>query len=125
MAFAHPRHPQPVQLTLQPRVPHERRHRPAAVSVLFAAACGAAGLGIFAGRLARPALVLAGLLGLVFWVAEGFGGIVTGQATDPNSGPLLILLAACFWPAAHAAATASAAKGGGADHSPSSLAALP
>ena len=99
-------------------------HGPA-VSVLFAVACGAAGLGIFAGRLARPALVLAGLLGLVFWVAEGFGGIVTGQATDPNSGPLLILLAACFWPPAHAAATASAAMGGGADHSPSSLAALP
>jgi hypothetical protein len=21
-----------------------------------------------------------------------------GQATDPNSGPLLMLLAACFWP---------------------------
>jgi hypothetical protein len=44
--------------------------------------------------------VLAGLLGLLFWVAEGFGGITTGQATDPNSGPLLILLAACFWPPA-------------------------
>ena len=42
--------------------------------------------------------VLAGLLGLGFRVAEGFGGLTTGQATDPNSGLLLILLAACFWP---------------------------
>ena len=56
------------------------------------------GSAIFADRLARPALVLACLLGLLFWVAEGFGGLVTGQATDPNTGPLLILLAACFWP---------------------------
>jgi hypothetical protein len=92
-----------------------------AVSILLAAACGAAGLGIFAGRLARPALVLAGLLGLVFWVAEGFGGIATGQATDPNTGPLLILLAACFWPASRPDATAGSAAG----HSASSLAALP
>jgi hypothetical protein len=91
-----------------------------AVSVLLAAACAAAGLGIFAGRTTRPALVLAGLLGLAFWVAEGFGGIATGQATDPNSGPLLILLAACFWPSAQAVAAPSAA-----DHGPSSLAALP
>ena len=42
--------------------------------------------------------MLAGLLGLLFWVAEGFGGLSSGQATEPNSGPLLILLAACFWP---------------------------
>jgi hypothetical protein len=33
------------------------------------------------------------------WVAgEDFGGILTGHATDPNSGLLLVLLAAVFWP---------------------------
>jgi hypothetical protein len=69
-----------------------------AVSLLLAAACAATGLAIFTDRLTRPALVLAAALGLVFWVAEGFGGIATGQGTDPNTGPLLILLAACFWP---------------------------
>jgi hypothetical protein len=69
-----------------------------AASVVIAAACALAGAGIFARQLARPALILAVLLGLLFWVAEGFGGLTTGQATDPNSGPLLILLAACFWP---------------------------
>jgi hypothetical protein len=69
-----------------------------AASVLLAAACAATGLALVTGRLIRPAIVLACLLGLVFWVAEGFGGIATGQGTDPNTGPLLILLAACFWP---------------------------
>jgi hypothetical protein len=69
-----------------------------AVSVLLAARCGLTASAIFADRLARPALILAGLLGLLFWTAEGFGGIATGQATGPNTGPLLILLAVCFWP---------------------------
>jgi hypothetical protein len=47
---------------------------------------------------ATPALVLACLLGLLPWVAQSFGGLTTGQATDPNSGALPVLLAACFWP---------------------------
>ena len=65
--------------------------------------------------------MLACLLGLLFWVAEGFGGIATGQATDPNSGPLLILLAACFWPPSRSAATAGSETA----QSPSSRVALP
>jgi hypothetical protein len=69
-----------------------------AASVVLYALFAATGLGIFSARLTRPALVLGCLLGLLFWVAEGFGGIATGHATDPNSGPLLILLAACYWP---------------------------
>ena len=39
------------------------------------------------------------VLALVIWVfGENFGGLLTGQATDPNTGPLLILLAAAYWP---------------------------
>jgi hypothetical protein len=68
------------------------------VSLLLYGLCVLAGLAVFAGRLTRPGLILAGLLGLLFWIAEGFGVIATGQATDPNTGPLLILLSACFWP---------------------------
>lgn len=71
-----------------------------AASVLLAGLCLAAGAAIWVRRLTRPALVLAGLLGLLFWIAQAFGGLATGMATDPNSGPLLILLAACFWPPA-------------------------
>jgi hypothetical protein len=76
-----------------------------AVSVLLAGLCLAAGAAIWVRPLTRPALVLAGLLGLLFWIAQAFGGLATGMATDPNSGPLLILLAACFWPPAGRPAT--------------------
>jgi hypothetical protein len=49
---------------------------------------------------ARLAIVFAGVLALAIWVAgEGLGGLLAGgQATDPNSGPLLILLALAYWP---------------------------
>ena len=47
----------------------------------------------------RPALVLAVVLSLLIWVfGEAFGEIATGQATDPNTGPLLVLFAAALWP---------------------------
>jgi len=37
----------------------------------------------------------------VIWVAvENFGGILAGGATDPNSGPLVILLVLSYWPLA-------------------------
>ena len=33
------------------------------------------------------------------WAAgEHFGSLFSGTATDPNSGPLLLLIAAAFWP---------------------------
>jgi len=31
-------------------------------------------------------------------VRKNFGKITTGSATDPNTGPLLVLLAAAYWP---------------------------
>ena len=43
------------------------------------------------------------------WLAEGLGGILTGSATDPGTGPLLALLALAFWPAAPAAGPAAPA----------------
>jgi len=49
---------------------------------------------------ARAALVLAIVVSLVIWVVgEGFGMILAGGATDPNSGLLLMLLALTYWPA--------------------------
>jgi hypothetical protein len=73
------------------------QHGPAA-SVVIWALCLLAGFSVLSARLTRAGLVLACLLGLLIWAAEGFGFLLSGQATDPNSGPLLILLAACFWP---------------------------
>ncbi|MGH3829885.1 MAG: hypothetical protein ACRDRS_05440 [Pseudonocardiaceae bacterium] len=59
-------------------------------------------LGVFAPPpLARATLILAMLVAIGYWIiGENFGGIFTGQGTDPNSGPLLILLAAAYWPLA-------------------------
>ena len=74
-------------------------HRGTQISVAVAVACAVVALGVFSRRARRPVLVIAAGIGLLFWIAEGFGGIFTGEGTDPNTGPLLILLAACYWPA--------------------------
>ncbi len=69
------------------------------VCLALAAAFAFTGAGILLRATTRAALVLAVILALFIWLAgEDFGGILTGQATDPNTGPLLILLAAAFWP---------------------------
>ena len=49
---------------------------------------------------ARGTLVLAVVTAAVIWVfGQDLGEIMTGGATDPNSGPLLALLALAYWPA--------------------------
>jgi hypothetical protein len=49
--------------------------------------------------LARVLLALSIASAVVIWVVgENFGQILSGQGTDPNTGPLLILLAVAFWP---------------------------
>jgi hypothetical protein len=43
---------------------------------------------------AKEFLILAAVLNLIYWVVgQGLGGIFQGGATDPNAGPLFILLA--------------------------------
>ena len=57
------------------------------------------GAGILVPGTTRAALLLAVVAGLAVWVVgENFGMVFTGMATDPGSGPLLILLAAAYWP---------------------------
>jgi hypothetical protein len=68
------------------------------ISIVLAVLCVLVAVGVMARATLRAALVLAMALGLGFWVAQGLGGIFTGQGTDPNTGPLLVLLAACYWP---------------------------
>jgi hypothetical protein len=72
------------------------------ISIVLALLCVLVAMGVMAAPTLRPALVLAMALGLAFWLAQGLGGIFTGQGTDPNTGPLLVLLAACYWPVAGA-----------------------
>jgi hypothetical protein len=53
---------------------------------------------------ARATLILAIVVAAVIWVVgEALGTILTGGGTDPNSGPLLALLALAYWPLATAA----------------------
>jgi hypothetical protein len=75
------------------------------ISVVLASFCAFTAIGILTRRLARLAVVTAIALGLLIWIAEGLGGILTGRGTDPNSGLLLILLAASFWPRSQPSAT--------------------
>jgi hypothetical protein len=78
-------------------------HDGLAVSVVLAIAIVVVAVGVFLPPpAARATLVLALVLAAAIWLAEGLGGILTGSGTDPNSGPLLALLAIAYWPVATA-----------------------
>jgi hypothetical protein len=74
-------------------------HGPQAAIVLAAAFALVALAPCLPARAARPLIALALALSAVLWLAQGLGGILTGSATDPNTAPLLALLALAFWPA--------------------------
>ncbi len=58
------------------------------------------GFGPLVFRRATPFLAAGGLLATFFWISgQGLGGIFTGSGTDPNSGPLIVLLALAMAPA--------------------------
>ena len=75
-------------------------HRGAVIATVLGVLLAVAGLGVLAPRpLRRVTVILAICLAIAIWViGEDFGGILTGHGTDPNSGPLLALLALAFWP---------------------------
>jgi hypothetical protein len=53
------------------------------------------GVAVLRGWHAKPFLVLAIVISLVYWVVgQGLGGIFTGQATDVSTAPLVIVIAA-------------------------------
>jgi hypothetical protein len=71
------------------------------VSVVLAITFLLIGLAVAIPAATRPALTLAIIIATAIWVlTENLGGILTGTGTDPNTGPLLILLAAAYWPLA-------------------------
>jgi hypothetical protein len=69
-------------------------------SVVLAIALVIVAAGVYLpARYAKGTLVLAIVIAAVTWVfGEAFGVILTGGGTDPNSGPLLALLALTYWP---------------------------
>jgi hypothetical protein len=75
-------------------------HHGTTAAILLAVVCAVVSVGVYFGpRFTRFTLVI-GIVTFVFiWVAtENFGGILAGGATDPNSGPLVIVLAVTYWP---------------------------
>ena len=77
-------------------------HHGTEFSVVFAVLCIVIALAVFVPPLVRPALVTVLVFSLAMWLAEDFGGILTSQGTDVNSGPLLALLAWTYWPVGRA-----------------------
>jgi hypothetical protein len=71
-----------------------------AASVALAVALVLIAVGVYLpAPAAKATLVLAVVVAAVIWVfGEAFGMILAGGATDPNSGPLLALLALAYWP---------------------------
>ncbi len=64
------------------------------IAVVLAFASFAIGIAVARNWHARAFLIAAIVLNLAYWVlGQGFGGIFNGGATDPNAGPLFVLLA--------------------------------
>jgi hypothetical protein len=83
-------------------------HQGLAASVVLAVGLTIIAAGVFLPPpLARGGLILAFVVAAFFWVfGQAFGQILTGGATDPNSAPLLALLAVAYWPSARVAGRA-------------------
>lgn len=75
-------------------------HHGTAAAVLLAVVCVVVAVGVYLPpRATKVTLVLAMVVFAIVWAAtQDFGGILAGGATDPNSGPLLIMLALLYWP---------------------------
>ena len=75
-------------------------HQGLAASVVLAVLMILIAIGVYLPpSAARAALALAAALAAAIWVAgQDLGGILTGSGTDPESGPLLILLVLAYWP---------------------------
>jgi hypothetical protein len=56
-------------------------------------------MGVFVNRWTRKVALAAGvILAFFFWiVGQNLGGYYTGLATDPSTGPLIVLLAIAIW----------------------------
>jgi cytochrome b561 len=67
-------------------------------AIMIAAVELAIGTAMLHDRWRNVAAMTGAVFALAIWItAEGLGGLATGQATDPNSGPLLVLIAAALY----------------------------
>jgi hypothetical protein len=75
-------------------------HHGTTVAVVFAVFCLLVALSVYLHpSITQIVLSAAAVVFVVIWVSiENFGGILAGGATDPNSGLLVLLLIASYWP---------------------------
>jgi hypothetical protein len=75
-------------------------HRGLPVAIVVAVVCTVIAIGVYLPpAAARATIVVAVVTAATIWVVgENFGMLLTGGATDPNSGPLVILVALAYWP---------------------------
>jgi len=87
-------------------------HHGTALAILLAVVCVVVAIGVYLpSQISKFTLVLAMVVFAAIWVAtQNFGGILAGGATDPNSGPLVIILALIYWPLATSGKTAPRAR---------------
>jgi hypothetical protein len=74
-------------------------HRGLAFSIGLAVVFGLLAVGVYLPAPAvRVTVATAVVAGLLIWIpGQAFGGILAGGMTDPNSGPLLVLIALAYW----------------------------
>ena len=69
------------------------------VAVLIGLCAVFSGVGVFDPRTRRAALAVGIVLAVFSGIfGQDLGGLFTGQATDPGTGPLLVLFALSLWP---------------------------
>jgi hypothetical protein len=81
-------------------------HHGAAFAIVLAGVCLVVAAAVYLPpRITKAVLLLATVVFALIWVAmQNFGGILARGATDPNSAPLLMLLALLYWPLTTSAA---------------------
>ena len=78
------------------------------IALVFAALSAAIAVAVARGWHTRAFLALSIVIAVAFWIfGQAFGGVLTGQATDVNTGPLLILLSALMIAACRLVPTAN------------------
>jgi hypothetical protein len=69
------------------------------IALVLALVSAAVGVAVAINWQAKAFLAVAIVLNLGYWLlGQGLGGVMTGSATDPNSGPLFILFALALYP---------------------------
>jgi hypothetical protein len=70
------------------------------LAVAAAAVFGCIAAGVLAPpNVSRAVIAVAAVVAVAVWVVgENLGQLFSGSATDPNTGPILLLLAAAYWP---------------------------